>query len=76
MERRQTKPYRVISLYSGRVFDFSSALAVANHLFVCGNFDLPHYPVYKYGRRFPRKEGGEIREYAKALDAWKPTDGE
>lgn len=72
MERKQTYPYRIIDLYTGRVFDFRSAKGVAEHLFVFCNFDLAHYPVFKCGKRWGRKEGGETAEYAAALENWKP----
>ena len=71
MERKQTKPYRVVSLYTGRCFDFTSAKGVADHLFVFCNFDLPNYPVFKQGRRFDQPRGvGETAEYAAALEAF------
>ena len=71
MERKQTKPYRVISLYTGRVFDFMSAKGVADHLFVFCNFDLANYPVFKYGRRFKQPHSvGETAEYARVLEAF------
>lgn len=71
MERKQTRPYRVISLYTGRVFDFTSAKGVAEYLFVFCNFDLAHYPVFKYGRRFKQpRDVGSTSEYARALEAF------
>ena len=69
MERRQTKPYRIVSLYSGRVYDFASAKGVAEHLFC--NCDLTHYVVFKQGRRFEQpRSAGETAEYAAALEAF------
>lgn len=73
MERKQTKPYRVISLRDGRVFDMNSATQVADHLFVLANFDLKMHPVYKAGRRWPLLKGDWLMttsELAQRLEAF------
>ena len=72
MERRQTKLYRVIHLRTGRVFDFASAEAVANHIFVLGNFDIPSHLIYKNEKRYrwPKEGLMEVSELARKLEAW------
>lgn len=73
MERKQTKLYRVLHLHDGRVFDFSTAAQVADHLFVLANFDLGKHPVYKDGRRWRLPKGNWLMstaDYAAALEAF------
>lgn len=71
MERKQTKPYRVIWLREGRVFDLDTALAVANHMFVHANFATKDYAIFKGERRWTKPVAGEVRELAAALEAWR-----
>ena len=71
MERRQTKLYRVLHLRDGRCFDFERASAVADHIFVLGNFDLKMHPVYKAGKRWPLPKGDwliELTAFAHMLE--------
>ncbi len=60
MERRLCRPnqYRIIWLDDGRVFDFTSAQAAVDHLFVHGNFAMHRYPIYKNNKRFRPKKAG------------------
>lgn len=70
MERKRTRQYRVIDLTNGDVWDFRTADGVAGHLF--GKWPIQDYAIYKAGKRWGRKTGGEITRWTEALDKWHP----
>jgi len=71
VERKLTKPYRLIDLRDGRVWDCNTARAITDILFVLTMWP-PRAAVYKYGRRFPHRLAGELAEVQGALEEWQP----
>lgn len=65
--------YRVVSLYDGEVWDFKTAHDVAMHMW---GRDITMYIVFKRGHRWPRRVGGELTAYERALERWQPPKDE
>jgi len=63
------KHYRVVSLHSGEVWDFATPYDVAMHMW---GRDVTAYAVFKHGVRWPRRGGGELGAYERALTRWQP----
>lgn len=75
MERAwsEKRPYRVVDLVTGQVWEFTAAWLVARFLFIKGMGKFKDLAVFKQGGRF-RRHGGDEKEYAKSLQRWKPKE--